>query len=541
MTVSTSPDTIDLGCAAIDRGSTLSSVNTSINIGNPANASGTVTSIEIWASADLINCEVASFYSTGGDNFSTRGTETIGTVTAGSKQTFSVSLEVQIGDYIGIYYTGGTLELDTTGGDNIRTAAGDRIPCTDITFGVYEDYLTSLYGTTSVDPLNYIRFDIEEENIKLDDLGTPDDNVDLNASTTAHGLLPKLPDVATQFFDGTGAWGVLADGDIPDDITITAADTTDTTCFVTLWETITGAQKVKSDAALTYNAGTGDLSSTKFGGVIEENLLDKSVTEVVTANWVWTGTDESRLVSISTYSDTDAHLSKFKIRKSHQDTVGYTETVDNEDIGSLSAWGVGSDADRFDEVARILFEQDGAAGANNVPGRIVFQTATNAAAPSAALTLNSDKSATFVGAVDMDSLTLTTQLAIAEGGTGVTTGALTLLSVTTVTFGADGDTTLYTVPTGKRCVLSHAIVVAAGDAGGTTTLSIGANGTETDFIPANTLSNLDAQYDAAILQPIPNITPLKIESYAAATVIEAQVATQSGVAGNTVYLFGIIY
>ncbi len=119
--------------------------------------------------------------------------------------------------------------------------------------------------------------------------------------------------------------------------------------------------------------------------------------------------------------------------------------------------------------------------------------------------------------------------------------ALGLLSTTTVAFNADADTTLYTVPTGKRCVLSHAIIVAAADAGATTTVSIGANGTETDFIPANTLSNLDAQYDSVILQPIPNTTPLKIKSYAAATVIEAQVASQSGAAGNTIYLFGILY
>jgi hypothetical protein len=119
--------------------------------------------------------------------------------------------------------------------------------------------------------------------------------------------------------------------------------------------------------------------------------------------------------------------------------------------------------------------------------------------------------------------------------------AITLLSSTTVAFNADADTVLYTVPAGKRCVLHSAIVVAAGDAGATTTISIGANGTETDFIPANTLSNLDAQYDSVVLQPIPNTTPLKTKSYAAGTVIEANVATQSGVAGNTVYLFGMLY
>ena len=119
--------------------------------------------------------------------------------------------------------------------------------------------------------------------------------------------------------------------------------------------------------------------------------------------------------------------------------------------------------------------------------------------------------------------------------------AITLLSSTTVAFNADADTVLYTVPAGERCVLHSAIVVAAGDAGATTTISIGANGTETDFIPANTLSNLDAQYDSVVLQPIPNTTPLKTKSYAAGTVIEANVATQSGVAGNTVYLFGMLY
>ncbi len=122
-----------------------------------------------------------------------------------------------------------------------------------------------------------------------------------------------------------------------------------------------------------------------------------------------------------------------------------------------------------------------------------------------------------------------------------TTKSIALLSATTISFAVDADTTIYTVPTGKRCVLSHAIVIAAGDAGGTTTLSIGADGSETDFVPANTLSNLDAQYDAIILMPIPNTTPLKIKSYEATTIIEAQVASQSGIAGNTIYLFGIIY
>jgi hypothetical protein len=41
---------------------------------------------------------------------------------------------------------------------------------------------------------------------KLDDFGTPDDNTDLNATTTYHGLLPKLNNSATQFLNGQGSW-----------------------------------------------------------------------------------------------------------------------------------------------------------------------------------------------------------------------------------------------------------------------------------------------------------------------------------------------
>jgi hypothetical protein len=44
--------------------------------------------------------------------------------------------------------------------------------------------------------------------IKLDDLATPDDNADLNASTTRHGLLRKLNNDSDYFLDGTGNWAI---------------------------------------------------------------------------------------------------------------------------------------------------------------------------------------------------------------------------------------------------------------------------------------------------------------------------------------------
>ena len=56
--------------------------------------------------------------------------------------------------------------------------------------------------------------------IKIDDLAAADDNTDLNASTSAHGLCPKYPNDAAKYLDGTGAYstpaGTAWDGDIAD-------------------------------------------------------------------------------------------------------------------------------------------------------------------------------------------------------------------------------------------------------------------------------------------------------------------------------------
>lgn len=54
--------------------------------------------------------------------------------------------------------------------------------------------------------------------IKLDDLAAPDDNTDLNASTTKHGLLPKLSNVATEFLTGIGTWSTVTTGASAQDV-----------------------------------------------------------------------------------------------------------------------------------------------------------------------------------------------------------------------------------------------------------------------------------------------------------------------------------
>jgi hypothetical protein len=67
---------------------------------------------------------------------------------------------------------------------------------------------TATINATYTDATPELKFDVIPSGIKLDDLGTPDDNTDLNASTSAHGLLKKLSNLSTQYMDGTGAWSV---------------------------------------------------------------------------------------------------------------------------------------------------------------------------------------------------------------------------------------------------------------------------------------------------------------------------------------------
>lgn len=137
---------IDIGAAAIDRASYTGSF-TIIGKENPANDTGSITSVEIWAYSNLSNCEVATFFVVSGNNLSTRDYETIGSVTAGSKQTFSgLNMDVQTGDYLGIYYSAGNLETDTSGSGDWYYA-GDKIPCTNQAFTSENNITNSLYGT----------------------------------------------------------------------------------------------------------------------------------------------------------------------------------------------------------------------------------------------------------------------------------------------------------------------------------------------------------------------------------------------------------
>ncbi|MDD5081773.1 MAG: hypothetical protein PHU08_00225 [Dehalococcoidales bacterium] len=152
------PGSIDVGAAATDRASSTSiSTYTLISIENPANATGTIDTVEVFAAVNVSNGEVAIFYVVSGNNLSTRDTHTIGNFSAGSKVTVSgiSDFNVTSGDYIGIHGTAGSIERDSSGSGYWRYS-GDSIPCTDLTHDVSTDRTQSLYATgTEAGPTEY--------------------------------------------------------------------------------------------------------------------------------------------------------------------------------------------------------------------------------------------------------------------------------------------------------------------------------------------------------------------------------------------------
>jgi len=137
-----------------------------------------------------------------------------------------------------------------------------------------------------------------------------------------------------------------------------------------------------------------------------------------------------------------------------------------------------------------------------------------------------------------DSGTWGTELNTYIKGSGATHLSETALDVTST-----GQTTIYTVPTGYRLVIDKIIIIAGATASPTAKVSFGKQGSATDFVVAQTLENLAAQYDCVQIMPVPHATiPVKTKSYAAASVIEADVtdADADGGEDNRVILFGTL-
>lgn len=143
----------NIGLPALYRlGSLSNSGYTWILIDNPVMESGKLTSIDTWAYTDLSNLKVGTFYGSG-TSWTSRDYAYIGSVTAGSMQTFSgLNITAEIGDHIGLYFDGGYIRYNTSGynGRFQSTTIGDKFGAGTQTYNYYQSYGISLEGHISI-------------------------------------------------------------------------------------------------------------------------------------------------------------------------------------------------------------------------------------------------------------------------------------------------------------------------------------------------------------------------------------------------------
>ena len=150
---------IDVGSAASNRGTyraprdAAGTNRTDIDGNNAANASGTIDTVEsYWAFAEAGNEAKVGTFSKSGTTFTCRDAQSIGAMTAGSKQTDTgLDIDIETGDFIGVDARTAKyiyIEADSTGGTAAWETTGQYCdPSDSATFGELTYFILSLYGT----------------------------------------------------------------------------------------------------------------------------------------------------------------------------------------------------------------------------------------------------------------------------------------------------------------------------------------------------------------------------------------------------------
>ena len=138
---------IDIGPGAVNLTSSQATIGrTWVAQGNPANDSGVLDVLEVYAVGDAADVKIGTFYGTS-TSLTNRDGETIGNVAAGSKQTFSgLSCDVESGDFLGIYYASGSIEWQTTG-DGVSSNTSDQFGTGTQSYTLTANRSIAIYGT----------------------------------------------------------------------------------------------------------------------------------------------------------------------------------------------------------------------------------------------------------------------------------------------------------------------------------------------------------------------------------------------------------
>jgi hypothetical protein len=216
----------------------------------------------------------------------TDGTDDIQSATASQK---GLATATQISKLDGI--ESGADVTDTT---NV-TAAGalmDSEVDADIkTLALPANTTISTFGASIIDDLDEAAFkattNLEDaditalaEAVKLDDFATPDDNTDLDATTSRHGLLPKLSGTSTEFLNGAGNFatpsggGASTDGWNSDTNTWTYSSVDDPTGVLTINADVT--DKISVGMRLKFTNG----GNTIYGIVTKDPVYSSPNTTI---------------------------------------------------------------------------------------------------------------------------------------------------------------------------------------------------------------------------------------------------------------------
>ena len=142
------PVDIDVGADPIDRVISLEAGYTVIAKDNPANASGTLHTVKVWAAVNLSGLIIGTFYPIDSNTLKCRDSVFIGDVKSGAERTFTgFAIPVEAGDYIGCFYSNGRLCLDVMGFAGVWILNGEHIDRGDeATYYPFNGYAISLYG-----------------------------------------------------------------------------------------------------------------------------------------------------------------------------------------------------------------------------------------------------------------------------------------------------------------------------------------------------------------------------------------------------------
>lgn len=139
--------TIDIGPGATNRAGRQAGNTTKIDLGNAANANGTISTWEVWYITDAGAGVLCGTFSGADTTYTNRDYDTVGDAASGSKTTVTgKSTDVVAGDFAGVWEDSGTIERDTSGGAGIYVNNDNQMGTGAQSYTLSANYAISVYG-----------------------------------------------------------------------------------------------------------------------------------------------------------------------------------------------------------------------------------------------------------------------------------------------------------------------------------------------------------------------------------------------------------